>query len=149
MDSTSGLYRCFESALDPELLLWSRNLPDRCHSPRLCLLDQPAPHPSLQFRRKRAGRPAGGGGGGAGVAIGERGVLHQAAGFGQCPATGFALQAQRQFHVLQEREEAETLLAIDDHSVTIRKQPAACRPGAAVQALGGPDAADGAAIGCR
>ena len=72
---------------------------------------------------------------GAGVAVAGRGVLHQAACFGQGPATRFAFQAQRHLHVFQEREEAETLLAVDDHPVTIWEQPAACRPGAAVKLL--------------
>jgi hypothetical protein len=37
--------------------------------------------------------------------------------------------------LFQEGEEAETLRTINDHPVTIREQPAACRPGAAVKLL--------------
>jgi hypothetical protein len=37
--------------------------------------------------------------------------------------------------VFQECEEAEALLAVDDHPVAVREKAAACRPGAAIEFL--------------
>src|SRR5260370_1686174 len=66
--------------------------------------------------------------GGIGFGIVGRGILQETACFGQGSATRLSLQAQRQFHVFQEREEAEVLLAVNDHSVALREKAATCLP---------------------
>src|SRR5512135_3493083 len=89
---------------------------------------------TLQFRRK----PAVAGKRRLGVIglgwVGQ-GFMQQAARLAQRATAGLALQAQRQLHVFQEREEAEVLLAVDDHAVSIGEQSVAGRPGATVQFL--------------
>src|SRR5271157_2406781 len=89
---------------------------------------------NLQFRRK----PAVAGKRRLGVIglgwVGQ-GFMQQAARLAQRATAGLALQAQRQLHVFQEREEAEVLLAVDDHAVPIGEQSVAGRPGATVQFL--------------
>jgi len=59
--------------------------------------------------------------------------MQQAARLAQRSTAGLALQAQHQLHVFQEREEAEVLLAVDDHTVPIGEQSVAGRPSATVQ----------------
>src|SRR5208337_191995 len=95
---------------------------------------QSTPGYQLQFRRK----PAVAGKRRLGVIglgwVGQ-GFMQQAARLAQRATAGLALQAQRQLHVFQEREEAEVLLAVDDHAVPIGEQSVAGRPGATVQFL--------------
>ena len=58
-----------------------------------------------------------------------QGFMQQTTRLAQRATAGLALQAERQPHVFQEREEAEALLAADDHAVTIGEQAVAGRPG--------------------
>ena len=90
--------------------------------------------PALQFRRKPAvtgeRRP-----GMIGLDRVGQGFMQQTTSLAQRATASLALHAERQLHVFQEREEAEALLAADDHAVTIGEQAVAGRPGAAVQFL--------------